>query len=135
MMDGDTKPAPKATKRRGRPKKKDVLANTPGKRLTRGRPPGEAAAMAAFKARLLTSPKSEKVIETIIDAALDQGHPHQASAWKLVLDRIMPVSSFEKSAGGKSKVTINITGVGENVSVSGEEDEVIDGDYEEVDDD
>ena len=37
------------------------------------------------------------------------------AAWKLVMDRILPVAAFEKDVvqnGGKSAIQINITGVG-----------------------
>ena len=57
----------------------------------------------------------EGVLDTIFDAALDQDHKNQAAAWKLVMDRILPVAAFEKDVvqnGGKSAIQINITGVG-----------------------
>ena len=40
---------------------------------------------------------------------------NQAAAWKLVMDRILPVAAFEKDvvqSNGKSAIQINITGVG-----------------------
>lgn len=109
-------------KRKGRPPKKEIAKNTPGKMAKRGRPPGEASAMAEFKARLLTSPKSVKVIESILNAALDDEHKNQAAAWKLCMERMIPLSSFEKGNAGKSAVTINITGLGESngVTIEGE---------------
>jgi hypothetical protein len=39
---------------------------------------------------------------------------------KLCMDRMLPVSLFEKGAAARSAVTINITGIGESVSVGGE---------------
>lgn len=120
----------------GRPKKKDIAAKTPGKMAKRGRPPGEAAAMAEFKARLMNSPKSRKVIDSIINAALDDDHKNQAAAWRIIADRILPLSSFEDSLkGGKSAITINISGIGENtgVTVEGHQD-VEDADYEDLGD-
>lgn len=118
-----------SVKKRGRPRKKDIeKKKKPGKV---GRPPGEAAIMAEYKARLLQSPKSRKVLESILNAALDDDHKHQAAAWKLLVDRLLPLSSFDKEAvkAGRSQIQINITGV-ENASVSGEE--IIDGEYEEI---
>ena len=122
--------APEESKKRvGRPKKKDIVANTPGKRAVRGRPPGEAAAMAEFKARILTSPKSIKVIEKIFDAALDDDHKNQSAAWKLLVDRMMPVSMFEDAnKQGKGAITINISGIGEQVNIAASEDP-LEGDY------
>jgi len=100
-------------KRKGRPPKTAIVAKTPGKLTKLGRPPGEAAAMAEFKARLMTSPKSHKVIEAIFNAAVDDNHKNQAAAWKLLLDRMIPISSMEAAAaGGKSAITINIYGLG-----------------------
>lgn len=123
-------------KKIGRPKKSALLKNTPGKMAKRGRPPGEAAALADFKARILTSPKSRKVIEAIFDAALDNDHKNQAAAWKLLMDRMVPVSAFEQTAGGgKPAVTINITGIGGNTVISAEgaetEGDILDAEYEE----
>lgn len=104
-------------KKIGRPRKKDIAAKTPGKMAKRGRPPGEAAAMAEFKARLLNSPKSRKVIDSILNAALDDEHKNQAAAWRIIADRLMPLSSFEDSLkSGKSAITINISGIGADIS-------------------
>ena len=64
---------------------------------------------------MLASPKSKKVLETIFDAALDNDHKNQASAWKLIMDRMLPVGAFEKEVvkdGGRNAIQINITGVG-----------------------
>lgn len=80
-----------------------------------GRPKGDAAIINEYKARMLASPKSIKVMDAIFDAALDNDHKNQASAWKLVMDRVAPVAAFEKDiikGGGKSAIQINITGVG-----------------------
>ncbi len=128
-----TEEQPKPLVRRGRPKKSEIAKNTPGKMAKRGRPPGEAAAMAEFKARILTSPKSVKVIESILNAALDDDHKNQAAAWKILMDRMVPVTAFEKGANNKPAVTINITGIGSSASVDADVGEVIDGDYEEED--
>ena len=117
----------------GQPRKKDIAAKTPGKLAKRGRPPGEAAAMAEFKARLMNSPKSRKVIDSIINAALDDDHKNQSAAWKIIADRLLPLSSFEDSLkSGKSAITINISGIGQGVTVEGSEEPIEDADYEEV---
>jgi hypothetical protein len=126
-------------KRRGRPPKKDVVSRKRGTVGKRGRPPGDAAIINEYKQRMLTSPKSKKVLESIFDAALNDDHKNQAAAWKLVMDRMLPVSYFEKDkvAGGKSAINISITGVGgETTVISGgeqqEEDEALDADYTEL---
>lgn len=99
----------------GRPSKKDLAANSPGGRGKIGRPKGDASIINEYKSRMLASPKSKRVLDTIFDAALDHDHKNQAAAWKLVMDRIAPVAAFEKDVvqnGGKSAIQINITGVG-----------------------
>ena len=111
-------------KKRGRPKKDLVKSKTKGKRGLVGRPPGDAAAINAFKARLLASPNSKKVIDSIMNAALDSDHKHQAAAWKLLIDRIMPLSYFDKNnatGNGKASVNISITNVDGSTSIIGEE--------------
>lgn len=111
-------------KKRGRPKKSLVEAKKPGNRGVRGRPPGDAAAINEFKARLLASPRSQKVLDSIMNAALDDEHKNQAAAWKLLMDRMLPVSYFEKDKNntGRSSVSITIKGVGGETIINGEED-------------
>ena len=62
---------------------------------------------------MLNSPKSAKVLEAIYDAALNDDHKNQAAAWKLIVDRIVPVSAFEASKHGGStpQISINISGL------------------------
>ena len=120
--------------KRGRPKKDNVLAKKAGNRGKVGRPKGDAAIMNEYKARMLASPKSAKVLETILSAALDDEHKNQAAAWKIVVDRMLPVGMFEKdvlASGGKNSIQINITGVGSTSVVGSTEadDGIIEGDY------
>ena len=97
----------------GRPKKGEIVAKKKGNRELRGRPAGDKAIMDEYKARMLNSPKSARVLEAIFDAALDPEHKAQSAAWKLIVDRIVPVSSFEqvKQGGGTPAISINITGL------------------------
>ena len=100
---------------RGRPRKSEVAAVKPGNKGVVGRPKGDAAIINEYKARMLASPKSRKVLETIFDAALDNDHKNQAAAWKLVMDRILPVGAFEKDVvkdNGRNAIQFNISGVG-----------------------
>lgn len=116
-------------RKRGRPKKTDIVAKTAGKRNAVGRPKGEQSIINEYRARMLNSPKSEKVLEAIYGAALDDNHKNQAAAWKLIMDRLLPVSHFEKdkNGGGRAAVSITITGVGgEQTIISGGDEEVID---------
>jgi len=111
----------------GRPKKGEVVAKKSKNRGTLGRPAGDKAIMDEFKARMLNSPKSAKVLEAIFDAALDNDHKAQSAAWKLIVDRIVPVSSFEqvKQGGGAPSISINITGLTQAATII-EEDVSVD---------
>lgn len=122
-------------KRRGRPPKDLVESKKAGNRGKVGRPKGDASAINEFKARLLASPKSQKVLDSIMNAALDDEHKNQAAAWKLLMDRMLPVSYFEKDKmqSGKSSVSITITGVGGDTVVSAEE--AIDAEFTDVSED
>lgn len=124
------------TKRVGRPRKTSLVENNKGGRGKVGRPKGDAAIINEYKARMLASPKSAKVLEAIFDAALDNEHKNQAAAWKLVMDRVLPIGAFEKevmNGAARNAIQINITGV-PNVSV-GQPEEPIDGDYIDSNDD
>ena len=127
MPPNSTKEATKATKRgRGRPRKSEIAAVKPGNKGVIGRPKGDAAIINEYKARMLASPKSRLVLETIFDAALDNEHKNQASAWKLIMDRMLPVGAFEKEVikdAGRSSIQINISGVG-SVGIDSDADSV-----------
>lgn len=117
-------------KKRGRPRKNDVEAKKKGNRGVRGRPPGEAARINEFKARLLAT-SGDKVINKIIQIAQDDEHPGQMAALKMCMDRVLPLSYFEKDkqSGGKSSVQITIKGVGGDTVITGNdpiEGEVVD---------
>jgi len=123
-----------SAKRVGRPKKADVVSKTVGKRQAVGRPKGDAATINEYKARMLASPKSRKVLDSILNAALDDDHKNQAAAWKLCMDRLLPVSYFEKDKlnGGSNAINISITGVGGETTVISGNKEPIEGDYTDV---
>jgi hypothetical protein len=97
----------------GRPKKSDIVAKTENRPV--GRPKGDAAIINDYKMRMLNSPKSAKVLEAIFDAALDNEHKNQAAAWKLIVDRVVPVSVFEAQKQGNTipQISINISGLNE----------------------
>ena len=82
-------------RKRGRPRKTDVVSKTSGNRGKVGRPKGDASIINEYKARMLASPKSNKVLDSIFNAALNDDHKNQAAAWKLVMDRMLPLSYFE----------------------------------------
>ena len=102
--------------KKGRPSKSDIAEIKESRSV--GRPKGDAAIINEYKLRMLNSPKSAKVLEAIYDAALNDEHKNQAAAWKLIVDRIIPVSAFEqaKSGGGTPQISINITGLNSSVT-------------------
>ena len=94
-----------------------------------GRPPGDAARIAEFKARLLAT-SGDKVLTKIIETALSDGHPAQGAMLKFCGERLLPLSSFEaKSAGGAPSISINITGIN---SPTVEAAEVVEEEYTDV---
>ena len=120
-------------KKRGRPRKSEVEAKKRGNRGVRGRPPGDAARINEFKARLLAT-SGDKVINKIIGIALDDEHPGQMAALKMCMDRVLPVSYFEKdkTTGGRNAVSITITGIGGDTTIVGNEENVIEGEVIDV---
>jgi hypothetical protein len=84
---------------------------------------------------MLASPKSELVLQTIFDAATNDEHKNQAAAWKLIMDRILPVGAFEREVikdAGRSAIQINITGVGSTEILGSPKDgSTIEGEYTE----
>jgi hypothetical protein len=113
--------------KRGRPTKAAIAKKkNPG---ILGRPPGDAARIAEFKARLLAT-AGDTVITKIIETALADGHPAQGAMLKFCGERLLPLSSFEaKSGGGTPQISINITSLG---SPTIESSEVIENDVTDV---
>lgn len=115
----------------GRPRKEDLKKA----KLPIGRPKNDTGRIAEFKQRLLGTSGSA-VIEKIIEIGQTDGHPGQMAALKMAVDRILPLSLFEKdSKGQRNAIQINITGIGEaKIETT---DDVVDAeevDYEDVDD-
>ena len=53
-------------------------------------------------------PDVPKVIEKVVRTALDDNHKNQAVAQKLVMDRLLPISTFEKAVDSREKINIVI---------------------------
>jgi hypothetical protein len=83
-----------------------------GNRGKVGRPAGDGARIAEFKARLLGT-AGEKIIATLISKALDPDDKDQIAALKMCVDRVLPISAFDPKAGngGAPQISINITGL------------------------
>lgn len=117
----------------GRPRKDLVESKKIGNRGKVGRPAGDAARIQELKARLLAT-TGNKVINKIVEIAMTDGHPVQGAALKMCLDRVLPISLFEKDAKGqRNSVTINITGIGEAKVAEVIDNEIEDVDYREID--
>jgi hypothetical protein len=109
----EKKERPKIVRRKlGRPLKKDIEAKKKGNRGKVGRPAGDSARIAEFKARLLGT-SGDKIIETLIAKALNPDDKDNMAALKLCVDRILPVSVFDaaKNGGTTPQISINITGL------------------------
>jgi hypothetical protein len=104
--------------KRGRPTKAAIAKKkNPG---ILGRPPGDAARIAEFKARLLAT-AGDTVITKIIETALADGHPAQGAMLKFCGERLLPLSSFEAKSGGSApQISINITSLGSPLIESSE---------------
>ena len=81
------------------------MSKTPAKR---GRPAGMRARQLELKQTLLEHPDVPKVIETVIRTALDDNHKNQTAAQKILMDRMLPISTFEKAVDSREKINIVI---------------------------
>ncbi|MEC8355859.1 MAG: hypothetical protein VXZ91_00390 [Pseudomonadota bacterium] len=88
--------------------------------VKRGRPAGIRARQLDLKRTLLDHPDVPTVIETEVRTALDDNHKNQTVAQKILMDRNLPISTFDKQFDNREKITIN-------VSVIGKESETLEG--------
>ena len=115
-------------RKRGRPRKADIEAKK--SRNAVGRPPGEAARIKEFYARLLST-SGEKVIETVLRKAMDDGDKDQVACLKMCIDRLLPLSHFEKQGQGRSNaIQVQIVTTGTPQIAAREAEQI---DYEVVD--
>jgi hypothetical protein len=116
---------------RGRPRKSEVESKK--KRGVIGRPPGEAARIKEFHARLLAT-SGETVINTIISKALNDDDKDQVACLKMCIDRVLPMSYFEKGRdAGRGSVNIQISMLGDAKAEVLDQEELQDIEYEDVD--
>ena len=57
-----------------------------------------------LKQTLLEHPDVPKVLEKVVSAALDDEHKNQAVAHKILMDSILPTSTFEKQFDNRKKL-------------------------------
>ena len=115
-------------RKRGRPRKADIEAKK--NRNAVGRPPGEAARIKEFYARLLST-SGEKVIETVLRKAMDDQDKDQVACLKMCIDRLLPLSHFEKQGQGRSgAIQVQIVTTGTPQIAAREAEQI---DYEVID--
>jgi hypothetical protein len=122
-----------SNRRRGRPKGSVSMylprtapvkkPKKPPKKM--GRPKEIGTKVQELKDRLLNSADSSRIVNTIIKKALNDDDKDQMVALKLCLDRILPVSMFEKAKDQRSAIQINITGL-HDVAVTDNHDDAED---------
>jgi|TARA_R110002094_G_C4763841_1_gene199742 hypothetical protein len=126
QIDTWTADAPEKKKGPGRPKKGEKAAV---KRV--GRPSGQRAAQLELQEYMYSHKSKKQVVEKLFSAALDDDHKNQGVAWKLLADRMLPVSGFEKLAG-KSAIQININTLSAPQVIKGDTFDQAQGDVEEA---
>lgn len=98
---------------KGRPPKSDLQAVRESRKGKVGRPKGDNSRIQEFKERLLAT-GGTRILDKMVQIALDDNHPGQMAAIKLAVDRILPSSVFDaKAGGGAPQISINITGLGQ----------------------
>ena len=104
---------------RGRPRKEDRLMTRlqweDQKKQVAGRPKGLRTAIKKLEERLLDANRIDLVIDSIVRAACDDENKNQAAAWKLIMDRMAPMSHYDKNKlGDRPMININVTTAGDN---------------------
>jgi len=102
---------------RGRPRKEDRLMTREQwedqKKLAVGRPKGMRTAIKKLEERLLDANRIDRVIDSIVKAACDDENKNQAAAWKIIMDRMAPMSHYDKNKlGDRPMININVTTAG-----------------------
>ena len=76
--------------------------------VKRGRPVEMRARQLELKQTLLEHPDVPNMLEKVVRTALDDNYKNQAVAQKLVMDRLLPISTFEKTVDSCEKINIVI---------------------------
>lgn len=77
--------------------------------------------------------KSTLIVQKVLDKALDDADEDQMACLKLVMDRVLPADYLSKAKGRSNQIQIQILGVGET-TITSNESEIIDAEYETQDD-
>ena len=62
-----------------------------------------------MKQTFVDHPDVPKVREKVVSAALDDDHKNQAVAQKILMDRVLPISTFDKGTDFKERIYITIS--------------------------
>jgi hypothetical protein len=103
---------------RGRPKKSELQAVRDSRKGKVGRPKGDNSRIQELKERLLAT-GGTRILDKVVQIAMDDNHQGQMAALKMCIDRILPSSVFDtaKSGGGIPSISINITGINNNPTI------------------
>ena len=71
--------------------------------------------------------KSKYIVQKVLDKALDDNDKEQMACLQLVMDRVLPKDYLSKVKGKSNQIQINISGVGQDVQIEGNE---IEAEYE-----
>ena len=74
-----------------------------------GRPAGMRARQLELKQTLLEHPDIPKVLEKVVSTALGDEHKNQAVAQKILMDRIVLISTFDKGTNFRERINITIS--------------------------
>jgi hypothetical protein len=74
--------------------------------------------------------KSKYIVQKVLDKALDDNDKDQMACLSIVMDRIIPKDYMSKVSGKSNQISINITGVGQEVVIADSQEDVVDAEYE-----
>ena len=96
-----------------------------------GTPIGNKQRMQQFKEKLLREENGNKILQKVLEVAMDDEHPGQSAALKMCMDRMLPTSMFDEDKKGSDRpqIQINITGIGDKVDIGSNtiDGELVDG--------
>ena len=112
MADLDDKAAAHKAKREARKAKtKAGLTHNNQKALPMMSRREQTERLHELKAQFLSHKKLGPLVEKLFDIAMDDEHPGQMQAMKVITDKILPTQSFSSESKKSSAVNINITGL------------------------
>ena len=112
MADLDEKAAAHKAKREARKAKaKAGLTHNNRKALPMMSRREQTERLHELKAQFLSNKKLGPLVEKLFDVAMDDDHPGQMQAMKVITDKILPTQSFSSESKKSSAVQINISGL------------------------